>query len=214
MDEYTSVIQLIAILLGLSWASGLNLYAAMLTLGLLGATGNAVLPSGLEILSHPMVIAASGFMYLIEFGVDKVPGLDTGWDLLHTFVRIPAGAILAAAATMEIGPAAQVAAALVGGSLAAGSHLTKSGTRAVINTLPEPFTNWGVSLVEDLVVIGSMWFVLSHPVFFLVFLGVFVLGMIWFLPRLWRFGCRVFRKIVSVFSDKASQTSTNSLPLN
>jgi hypothetical protein len=126
-------------------------------------------------------------MYLIEFCADKAPGIDTGWDALHTFIRIPAGAVLAAAAAMEVGPAAQVAAAIIGGGLATGSHLTKAGTRAVINVSPEPFSNWGASLAEDAVVIGSMWIALEHPVYFLVFLGVVVLLMLYLLPKLWRF---------------------------
>jgi len=206
MDEYTSIVQTIAILLGVSWASGLNLYAAMLTLGLLGATGHAALPPGLEILTHPAVIGAAGFMYLVEFFADKVPGVDTGWDVLHTFVRIPAGAVLAAAAAMEVGPAAQVAAAIVGGGLAAGSHVSKTGTRAMLNTLPEPFTNWTASVSEDVVVVGSMWLALEHPIAFFVLLGLAVLAMILLLPRLWRAGRRLFTKIRSFFSGKGSNT--------
>jgi len=207
MDEYTSIVHLIAILLGVSWASGLNLYAAMLTLGLLGATGHAVLPPGLEILTEPMVIAAAGFMYLVEFFADKVPGVDTGWDVLHTFVRIPAGAILAASTAMEVGPAAQVAAAIIGGGLAAGSHMTKAGTRAFINTLPEPFTNIGASLGEDAVVIGSMWVALEYPILFLTFLGLMIVLMIWFLPKLWRFFHRLILKIKSFLSGKGLKTT-------
>ena len=210
MDEYTGIVQLIAILLGVSWASGLNLYAAMLTLGLLGATGHAELPPGLEILSDPVVIAAAGFMYIVEFFADKVPGVDTGWDVLHTFIRIPAGAVLAAAAAMEVGPAAQVAAAILGGGLAAGSHITKAGTRAIINTVPEPFTNWGASLGEDAVVIGSMWLALQYPILFLVLLGLALLLMIWFLPRLWRAGRRIAHRVKSYFSGSGPEVPKSS----
>jgi len=212
MDEYTSIVQLIAILLGVSWASGLNLYAAMLTLGLLGATGHAALPPGLEILTNPVVIAAAGFMYLVEFFADKVPGVDTGWDVLHTFVRIPAGAVLAAAAAMEVGPAAQVAAAIVGGGLATGSHMTKAGSRALLNTLPEPFTNWSASLGEDAVVIGSMWLALNHPFLFLGLLGLALLLMIWFLPKLWRGARTLLHKIHAFFASKGAKGPSEPSP--
>ena len=130
----------LALTLGVGWASGINLYAAMLTLGFLGATGQMTLPPGLEVLSSPLVMAAAGLMYVVEFFTDKVPGVDTAWDTLQTFVRIPAGAILAAGAVSDIGPAAELAAGLVGGTLATGSHATKAGTRVMINASPEPFS--------------------------------------------------------------------------
>lgn len=192
MQEYDSIISLIALTMGVSWASGINLYAAMLMLGLMGATGNIELPPGLQVLSDPMVMGAAGLMYFVEFFADKTPGVDTGWDAIHTFVRIPAGAILAAGAVGEIGPAAQVAAAMVGGTMSAGSHFTKAGTRAVINTSPEPVTNWTASFAEDIAVIGGLWAALHHPVLFLIMLAVFILMMIWLLPKLWRAVKRIF----------------------
>ncbi|MFO7802778.1 MAG: DUF4126 domain-containing protein [Desulfovermiculus sp.] len=186
MEHAQSLVHIIALTLGVSWASGINLYAAMLTLGLLGATGHADLPPGLEILTHPMVISAAGLMYFVEFFADKVPGIDTGWDVIHSFVRIPAAAILAAAASMEIGPAAQVAAALVGGGLATGTHLTKASSRVMVNTSPEPVTNSAISLTEDAAVIAGVWTAINHPVAFLILLALFLAACIWLVPKIWR----------------------------
>jgi hypothetical protein len=180
------IVQTIALTMGVGWASGINLYAAVAMLGILSATGNIVLPESLLILEDPMVIAAAAFMYVVEFCADKVPGVDTGWDAIHTFIRIPAGAVLAAGAIGELGPGAQLAAGLVGGSLAAGAHATKAGSRALINTSPEPFTNWTASIAEDVLVIGGIWTALHHPVLFLIALALFVAGMVWLLPRIWR----------------------------
>ncbi len=155
-------------------------------LGYLGATGNIELPPDLQILSEPWVLAAAGFMYCVEFFADKTPGVDTGWDAIHSFIRIPAGAVLAASAVGDVNPALELAALIIGGTLAAGAHATKSGSRVLINTSPEPFSNWVVSISEDLLVIGGLWAALHHPWFFLAALLVFIVAMIWLLPRLWR----------------------------
>src|SRR3546814_10596909 len=116
------VVETIALSMGVAWASGINLYAAIATLGIMGATGNIDLPPDLEILADPMVIAAAGFMYFVEFFADKTPGVDSGWDTLHTFIRIPAGAVLAAGAVGNVGTGAELAAAIAGGTLAGASH--------------------------------------------------------------------------------------------
>jgi hypothetical protein len=179
-------VDLIALSMGTAWASGLNLYAAVLVLGFLGATGDIQLPPDLQFLSSPLVMAAAGLMYAVEFFADKTPGVDTGWDALQTFVRIPAGAVLAAGAVGEVGPAAQLAAALAGGSLTAATHATKAGTRVLINTSPEPFSNWAASVTEDVAVIAGVWAALHHPWVFLALLVLFVLALAWALPRLWR----------------------------
>ncbi len=150
-------VETIALLLGVAWASGLNLYATLLVLGVLGATDYAVLPPDLEILMDPLVLAAAGFMYCVEFFADKTPGVDTGWDVLHTFVRIPAGAVLALAAVGDVHPGLQFAALLVGGSMAATSHATKASSRVLINTSPEPVSNWAASFAEDALVISGLW---------------------------------------------------------
>jgi hypothetical protein len=139
-----------------------------------------------------MVIFAAGAMYVIEFFADKIPGFDTAWDVVHTFIRIPAGAILAAGAIGDLAPGAELAAALAGGTLAAGAHATKAGTRAIINASPEPITNWTASILEDVAVIGGLWTAIQNPVLFLVALAVFFGLAIWLLPKIWRGLRRIF----------------------
>lgn len=196
MDDIT---QTLALTLGAGWASGINLYAAILVLGFLGATGRVDLPQGLEVLTDPLVMLAAGVMYFIEFFADKVPGVDTAWDTLHTFVRIPAGAILAASAVSDVGLGAEIAAGLLGGGMAAASHAAKAGTRVLINTSPEPFTNWTASILEDVGVIAGLWAALNHPVLFLVLLVLFILLLIWLLPKVWRGVKKVFGWLLRLF---------------
>ncbi len=172
--------------MGIAWASGINLYAAILMLGLLGTTGNIDLPPDLLVLQNPLVIAAAGFMYLVEFCTDKVPGVDTGWDSIHTFIRIPAGAVLAAGAVGDVSAGAELAALIAGGTLAGATHATKAGSRALINTSPEPVSNWTASIAEDIAVIGGLWLALHHPWVFIGLLAAFILLMIWLLPKIWR----------------------------
>ncbi|NIB39822.1 DUF4126 family protein [Pseudomaricurvus alkylphenolicus] len=186
MESYEALLATLALTMGASWASGINLYAVLLVLGIGGSTGNIDLPPDLQVLSDPLVIGAAGLMYFVEFFVDKTPGVDTGWDTLHTFVRIPAGAMLAAGAVGDVTPALEIAAGIMGGTLSATSHATKAGTRAVINTSPEPFTNWGASISEDLMVFAGLWAALNHPVAFLALLVLFIIIAIWVLPKLWR----------------------------
>lgn len=196
------ITQTIALTLGVAWASGINLYAAMFMLGYMGMTGNTDLPPGLEILMDPMVMLAAGFMYCVEFFADKIPGVDTGWDAIHTFIRIPAGAVLAAGVVGDIGVGAELAAGILGGTLAAGSHITKAGTRVLINTSPEPFSNWFASVGEDVAVIAGLWVALYHPVLFIVLLVLFVLLMIWLLPKIWCGIKKVFGFIRRLFGGK------------
>ncbi len=186
MTELDSIANLIALSMGVGWASGINLYAAIFMLGLMGATGSIALPPDLLVLTDPLVLFAAGAMYLVEFVTDKIPGVDTTWDALHTFVRIPAGALLAAGAVGDVNPAVALAAAILGGGLAAGAHATKAGARALINTSPEPFTNWSASVAEDLLVVAGLWTALHYPWLFIGLLVVFVILMIWLLPKLWR----------------------------
>ncbi len=199
------ITQTIALTMGVAWASGINLYAAILMLGYMGMTGNIDLPPGLEVLSDPMVMVAAGVMYCVEFFTDKVPGLDTGWDGISTFIRIPAGAILAAAAVGDISPAAQLTAAIAGGTLATGTHATKAGSRVLINTSPEPFTNWTASIGEDVAVVLGLWTALNNPVLFIILLVLFILLMVWLLPRLWRGICKVFAILAGWFSGKTGK---------
>ena len=206
------ITQTIALSMGVAWASGINLYATLLVLGYMGMTGNIDLPPDLQILADPMVMIAAGLMYAIEFFADKVPGVDTGWDTLHTFIRIPAGAMLAAGAIGEVGAGAQLAAALVGGTLATGTHATKAGSRVMINTSPEPVTNWFTSVGEDIVVILGLWTALENPVLFLVLLAVFIVLMIWLLPKIWRGIRRVFAWLGSRLGDSTPQEQGEKAP--
>lgn len=199
MDELNQISQTLALSMGAAWGSGINLYATLLMLGYLAHTGNIDLPPDLMIVADPLVMTAAGLMYAVEFFADKVPGVDTGWDTLHTFVRIPAGAMLAAGAIGDIGPAAEIAAALVGGGLAGATHATKAGSRALINTSPEPFTNWTASIMEDIAVFMGVWASIQHPTFFIIGLVLFILLMIWALPKLWRGIKRVFRFLGKIF---------------
>lgn len=179
-------IQIIALTMGSAWASGINLYAAIFMLGYLGGAGHVELPPELQVVTDPLVMTAAGVMYCVEFFADKVPGIDTTWDTIHTFIRIPAGAILAMTAVGDTTPAMELTAFLVGGSLAAGTHATKAGSRVLINTSPEPVSNWTASISEDLMVIGGMWTALYHPEIFIALLIVFILVMVWLLPKIWR----------------------------
>ncbi len=207
-------IEAISLTLGVAWASGINLYAAVLVLGYLGSTGQVDLPPDLQVLTDPMVMMAAGFMYFVEFFADKTPGVDTGWDALHTFIRIPAGAILAAgmAEGLQVNEAVQFAALLIGGGLAATTHATKAGSRVLINTSPEPFTNWTASITEDIVVIGGLWASLHHPWLFIVALVLFILLVVWMLPKIWRALKRVFRAIGEFFGGGKREEETSSAP--
>jgi hypothetical protein len=202
MEQVTEITNVIALTMGAAWAAGINLYAAIATLGILGATGNMTLPADLQVLANPLVIGAACLMFAVEFVADKMPGVDTGWDTIHTFIRIPAGALLAAGAVGDVDPAVSLAAALLGGTLAAGTHGVKAGSRLLINSSPEPFTNWTASIVEDIVVIGGIWAAVNHPWLFLVLLALFVLLMVWLLPKLWRGIKMLAAKIKQLFSPQ------------
>ena len=197
--ELDSLSTLIALTLGVGWASGINLYAAVLALGLAGTTGYADLPTGLELVENPFVIAAAGVMYLVEFCADKIPGVDSAWDALHTFIRLPAGALLAAGIVGDQGPVMEALAGVVGGGLAASTHAAKAGGRALINTSPEPFSNWAASITEDAGVFGAVWLMLNHPWVFVGCLVIFVLLLIWLLPKIWRAIRYIFKKIGALF---------------
>ena len=186
MEHVNDIARIIALTMGAAWAAGINLYAAIATLGILSVTGNMTLPPDLQVLANPLVIGAACLMFAVEFIADKMPGVDTGWDTVHTFIRIPAGALLAAGAVGDLNPAVSLAAALLGGTLAAGTHGMKAGSRLLINTSPEPLTNWTASIVEDIMVIGGIWAAVNHPWVFLVLLAIFILLMIWLLPKVWR----------------------------
>lgn len=196
---------LIALSMGVAWASGLNLYAACAVLGLMGATGSMDLPAGMQMLQNPWVIAAAGAMYVVEFFADKIPGVDSAWDTIHTFIRIPAGAVLAATVFADSGTAEMLFAGAGGGVLSAASHTMKAGTRLLINTSPEPFTNWTASVAEDVTVVGGLWLALAHPAVFIGVLAVFILLAIWLVPKLWRAIRTLLKKIARLFGTETAE---------
>lgn len=191
--------QLISVAAALGFASGLRLYAVLFIVGAAGYLGWVDLPSGLSVLAHPLVLAASGFMCFIEFFADKVPGVDSLWDVIHTLIRIPAGAALAAGVFGDSSSATMMATAILGGTLAAGSHFTKASSRAVINTSPEPFSNWGASLTEDVAVGGLLWLAVAHPLVAGVIVLMLVALMVWLLPKAWRGARRFVARLGSWF---------------
>ena len=178
----------IAIATALAWGAGLRAYAVIFAVGLAGALGWVELPGHLDVLQHPVVLAASGFMTLVEFGADKMPWLDSAWDAIHSFVRIPAGAALAALVFNDSPTAVTVAAAILGGGLAAAMHAAKAGTRAAMNLSPEPFSNWAASLSEDALVPVGLWLALAHPILFFALLALMLAGALFLARFLWRRG--------------------------
>jgi hypothetical protein len=193
---------LIALSMGAAWASGLNLYATCAMLGIMGATGSMDLPAGLETLENPRVIAAAGAMYVVEFFADKIPGVDSAWDTIHSFIRVPAGAVLAATVFADASTAEMLAAGAGGSVLTAATHTIKAGSRLLINTSPEPFSNWTASVSEDVAVFGGLWLALAHPAVFIGVLVVFILLAIWLLPKLWRAIRMLFSKIARLFGKE------------
>ena len=195
--ESLDIAQLIALAAVLGFASGIRLYAVLLVVGLVGYAGWVQLPGGLASLQHPWVIGASAAMFLVEFVADKVPGVDSVWDGIQTFIRIPAGAALAAGVFGAMDSAAwTTVAAILGGSLAATSHFTKAGTRAAANTSPEPFSNFGLSVAEDITTAGLLWLVLTYPLVALAVVLALVVLAAWLLPKLIRFVVRVLKKVL------------------
>ena len=188
-----SVIQIIGLALGSAWTSGINLYATVAMLGLLEHYKLAHLPGGLHVLDNPLIIGAACFLYVIEFFADKIPYVDTVWDALHTFIRVPAGAVLAAAATSDISPSVQVLALLLGGGLALSTHGTKATVRAGANLSPEPLTNWSLSLLEDVLAVGAVGLAVSYPLVMLAVILIFLLLLIWILPKVLRRIRRMFK---------------------
>ncbi|HQS30821.1 MAG: hypothetical protein B7X59_06785 [Polaromonas sp. 39-63-203] len=195
--------QLIALAGALGWASGVRLYLVVLLTGLAGFMGWITLPPGLQLLANPVVLGASGFMVFVEFFADKIPGLDSLWDVVHSVIRIPAGAALAAGVFGGDGHAMTLVAALLGGTLAATSFATKATTRAAINTSPEPFSNVGASLVEDSLVPAGLWLSIAHPIVFLVVLVVVLVLSVWLIRICWRFLKLLLARVARIFSGKS-----------
>ena len=188
-------LETLGLAMGTAWTAGINLYATVAVLGIAHAAGWMVLPPGLEVLADPLVITIAMVLYFVEFFADKVPIVDSGWDAIHTFIRVPAGALLAAGALGPMNPALEVAAALAGGSVALAAHGTKATTRLAINASPEPFSNWAASLTEDAVAIGGVWLALNHPVFMLTAVALFLVAAAILIPKIIRALATLFRKI-------------------
>lgn len=195
------VIQTLGLALGASWTAGINLYATVAVLGLLQRFGFTELPGGLEVLGSWWLIGLALFMYAIEFVADKVPYVDSVWDAIHTFVRVPAGAVLALSATTNLSASVQVVALLLGGSLAFSTHGTKATLRATANASPEPFTNWALSLSEDVLAVGAIVFAVFNPVAILFVILIFLLIFAWIFPKVVRRLKRMLMSVKSLFRN-------------
>lgn len=185
-------IEAVALALAAAWGSGISLYATVAILGALDLFGVVDLPPALDTIASPWVVGAAAMLYGVEFLADKIPGIDSVWDAIHTFLRIPAGALLASGAAAGLGGEwGAILALIAGGAISAGTHATKAGSRVMINASPEPFTNWLASFTGDVLVFGGLLLAVLKPVAFLVFLGLFAAVAVWLLPKIWR-GIRSF----------------------
>ena len=206
-------IEALSLAMGTAWTSGINLYATVAALGIARQMELIQLPQNLEVLAHPTVIAIACIMYVIEFFADKVPYFDSGWDAIHTFIRVPAGAILAARALGDMNPALELAAMLAGGTIALAAHGTKATTRLAINASPEPFSNWAASVTEDVAVLGGIWLIFNNPILMVVFVVAFVGLGVWLVPRIFRLAKRGFQTLRDRRrGSKPDQTAANAGP--
>src|SRR5215212_4159042 len=201
-----NLIQILGLALGSAWTSGINLYATVAVLGLLEHYKLAHLPGGLHVLDNWYIIGVALALYVVEFFADKIPYVDTVWDAVHTFIRVPAGAVLAFAATSDVSPAVQVIAVLLGGGLALSTHGTKATVRAAANVSPEPLTNWALSLVEDVIAVGAVVLSVLHPVFILCVVAVFLVAFAWLMPRVLRRLGRMAARARDFFRGRAAET--------
>jgi hypothetical protein len=193
----------LSLALGTAWTSGINLYATVAVLGLLQRFGSVHLPGGLNVLDNWWVIGFAVGLYLVEFFADKIPYLDSVWDVVHTFIRVPAGAAVAYAATNQMDPTAYTIATLLGGGLAFSSHGTKAALRIGANLSPEPISNWVLSIIEDIVAfVGSLLAVFA-PVVIAIVLVLFVVLFLWFFPKVFRALKRLFSAIGSFFRGES-----------
>jgi hypothetical protein len=183
----------LALAAGLAWAAGLRVYGVVFCVGLAGYFGLVNLPGNLDVLAHPAVMTVSGLLFFLEFFADKIPLVDSVWDAVNTFVRIPGGAVLAALAMADGSQGLMIAAALLGGVIAGGTHVAKAGSRAAINVSPEPVSNWLASFTEDGAAFGIVALALTHPVLLLAGLALFVLILLWLLPKLLRLALAAIR---------------------
>jgi hypothetical protein len=196
----------LSLALGTAWTSGINLYATVTVLGLLQRFGGVKLPGGLDVLDNWWIIGIAGFLYAVEFFADKIPYVDNVWDVVHTFIRVPAGVIVAYAATSELDPSIYIPAALIGGGLAFGSHGTKAAVRLGANVSPEPVSNWVLSVVEDVIAFVGTLLAVFAPVIIAIVLVIFAIFFLWFFPKVVRGLRRMFRS-ASAFLSGASKSA-------
>lgn len=189
--------------LGSAWTSGINLYATVTILGLLQKFGATELPGGLDVLGNWWIIGIAATLYTIEFVADKVPYVDSVWDVVHTFIRVPAGAAVAYSATTGDAAAVNVVATLLGGTLALSSHGTKAALRAGANLSPEPVSNWILSIVEDVIAFVGTFLAVFAPVLLAVLLIVFALFFAWFAPKVFRALRRIWQAVLGIFTGKS-----------
>lgn len=193
----------LSLALGSAWTSGINLYATVAVLGLLEKFGWAKLPGGLDVLDNWWIIGIAGGLYVVEFFADKIPYVDSVWDVIHTFIRIPAGAIVAYGATKQLDPSIYVTAFLLGGGLATAAHGSKAAIRVGANFSPEPVTNWLLSFVEDGVAIVGVLLAVFAPIAITIVLGVFVVLFGWFAPKVMRAIRRMFKAVAAYFRGES-----------
>lgn len=196
----------LSLALGTAWTSGINLYATVTVLGLLQKFGSTKLPGGLDVLDNWWIIGVAGGLYLVEFFADKIPYVDSVWDVVHTFIRVPAGAVVAYAATNQLDPGITIPATLVGGGLAFSSHGTKAALRVGANLSPEPVSNWMLSLVEDVVAFVGAILAVFAPVIIAIVLVVFLIFFAWFFPKVYRAVRRLFQAVAAFFRGESFES--------
>ena len=199
MDWFSTL----SLALGSAWTSGINLYATVTVLGLLQKFGATKLPGGLDALDNWWIIGVAGGLYLVEFFADKIPYVDSVWDVVHTFIRVPAGAVVAYAATDQLDPSITIPAAMLGGGLALSSHGTKAALRVGANLSPEPVSNWVLSLIEDAIAFVGTVLAVFAPVIIVLVLAVFVLFFVWFFPKVFRAIKRMLRAVGAFFRGES-----------
>lgn len=197
----------LSLALGTAWTSGINLYATVSVLGLLQKFGAVKLPGGLDVLDNWWIIGVAGGLYLVEFFADKIPYVDSLWDAVHTFIRVPAGAAVAFAATSDMNPGVEVIATLLGGGLAFSSHGTKAALRAGANLSPEPLSNWVLSIVEDIIAFVGAFLAVFAPILIALVLIVFAGFSLWFLPKIFRAVRRMIRGVKAFFAGEGLEES-------
>ena len=197
----------LSLALGTAWTSGINLYATVTVLGLLQKFASVKLPGGLDVLDNWWIIGIAGGLYVVEFFADKIPYVDSVWDVIHTFIRVPAGAVVAYAATNQLDPTITIPATLVGGGLAFSSHGTKAALRVGANLSPEPVSNWVLSLVEDVIAfVGSMLAVFAPFVIAFVLI-VFAIFFFWFFPKVIRAVRRMFSSAAALIRGESFKSA-------